>query len=179
MGWFLSGNRVGCVAQKTEAVLCAVSVSMLFVCCLVLFSGCKRRKAPEKEVAAPALEVVVTNRMDDSAYRKALSDNQLAQTQLAAERSVVVDQMKKLIAEARAGLPADADDEAVKAELAKHSEWKSLEEENARKNAEIDKTLAAARETVRRRIEAEARDVKAVAEGKAVPAQAAGDGNKR
>ena len=178
MGWFMSGKRTGCVAQKTEVVLCAVSVSMLFVCCMVVFSGCKRRKAPET-VAAPALEAVHTNRMDDPVYRQALSDNRVEQARIASERSVVVSRMEKLVVEARAGLPEGADDEAVKAELEKRPEWKVLEEENARKIAGIEKTLAAARETVRQRIETEARDVKAVAEGKAVPAQAERDGNKR
>ena len=178
MDRFLSGKRVGCVAKKIGIAVYAVSVSMFFVCCVVMFAGCKRRKAPAQE-AAPALEVVITNRMDDLTYREALSSNLVEQTRLAADRSVVVDQMEKLIKDARASLPADADDEAVKAELAKRQEWKSLEEENARKIADIEKTLVAARETVRRRIEAEMRDVKAVAEGKAIPAQSAGDNGKR
>lgn len=178
MGWFLSGKQVGCVPQKNETVLCAVSVSMLFVCCVVIFSGCKRRKAPEKEIAAPALEVVITNRMDDTVYLEALRDNRREQGKHATERQEVVSRMAGLIAEARAGLPEDADDEAVKAELAKRPEWKSLEEENARKVADIEKTLAAARETVRKRLEMEARDVKAVAEGRAVPAVAVESGGK-
>ena len=177
MGWFLSGKRIGCGAQKIEIALCAVSVSMLFVCCFAVLSGCKR-KAPEKETA-PALEVVITNRMQDTVYREALSSNQLAQTKIAAERSVVVDRMEKIVAEARASLPADSDDEAVKAELAKLPEWKVLEEENTRRIADTEKMLAEAREMVRRRIEAETRDVKAVAEGRAVPAPAAGGSGKR
>ena len=44
-----------------------------------------------------------------------------------------------------------------------------LEAENARALAEVETTLAEARESIRRRMEAEARDVKAVAEGRAVP----------
>ena len=177
MGWFLSGKQVGCVPQKIETVFCAVSVSMLFVCCVVAFSGCKRRKAPEA-AAAPALESVITNRMDDSTYRQALSDNRREQGKHATERQEIVSKMEGLIAEARAGLPEDADDEAVKAELAKRPEWNALEEENTRKIADIEKTLAAARETVRKRIEMEARDVKAVAEGRAVPAAIVESGGK-
>jgi hypothetical protein len=149
---------------------------MLFASCVAVLSGCKRRQAPEGETPSPALEVVITNRMQDPVYRKALDDNRREQTRQAAERHVVVSQMEKLIAEARAALPPGADDEAVKAELEKRPEWKALEEENARRVADIEKTLAAARETVRRRIEAEARDVKAVAEGRAVPAAAADSG---
>jgi hypothetical protein len=147
----------------------AAGVSMLFVCCAATLSGCKRRQAGGA-AAAPVLETVITNRMEDPVYRKALEDNQLEQTRQAAERSVVVDRMKVLIAEARAALPAGTDDETVRAELEKRPEWKMLEEENARMNAGLEKTLAAARETVRRRIEAETQDRKAVAEGRAVPA---------
>jgi hypothetical protein len=121
---------------------------------------------------------VITNRMEDVAYREALVSNHLAQTQMAFERHPVVSQMEKLVKEARAGLPADADDEALKAELEKRPEWKVLEEENARKLAEMEKTLVAAREMVRKRLEAEMRDTKAVAEGRAVPAPAGGSGKR-
>ena len=78
-----------------------------------------------------------------------------------------------MVAEVRASLPAGAGDQAVKDELAKRPEWKALEIENARALAEIEKSVQGAREKIRRRMEAEARDVKAVAEGRAVPAEPA------
>jgi len=146
-------------------------VSMLFVCVLAVAAGCKRRAGQgEEKGAEPALETVITNRMQDPAYVKALVENRREQTQAAAARAVVVEKMEAMIAEVRASLPPGADDEAVKKELAKRPEWKTLEAENERAMAEIKKAMQAAREKVRQRVEAEACDVKAVAEGRAVPA---------
>jgi hypothetical protein len=79
--------------------------------------------------------------------------------------------MTALIERTRAALPEGASDEAVKAELDKSAEWRELEAQNARLIGEIEKTLAQARETVRQRMLAEANDLKAVAEGRAIPAQ--------
>jgi hypothetical protein len=111
--------------------------------------------------------------MDDLDYRKALIANRTEQTRQALERRTVIAQMQKLIDETRTTLPeADrTNDVVVRAALEKRPEWTALEEENTRKIGDIEKTLAAARETVRQRMEAEARDAKAVAEGRAVPAE--------
>ncbi len=160
----------------TERAVCAGkarTVSMLFVCLLTVMAGCKRRAGQgegQGQSTEPVLETVITNRMQDPVYVKALVESRREQTQAAAARSVVVEKMEAMIAEARASLPPGADDEAVKKELAKRPEWKTLEAENERAMAEIKKAMQAAREKVRRRMEAEARDVKAVAEGRAVPA---------
>jgi hypothetical protein len=171
---FLSGERMKRVVQKARTAVWVASVSMLFIGCAVGFFGCKRRQPPAGKASVPAAgaapEVVVTNRMDDGAYLKALVENRREQGQKAAARQEVVSQMEKMVEEARAALPAGADNEAVKAELAKRPEWKALEGENARRLEEIRQTLVAARETVRLRMAAEGRDVNAVAEGRAVPA---------
>ena len=169
---FLSANRMISVVKKTICAESARTVSMLFVCMLVAAAGCKRRSGQEGQgqSAARSPEVVVTNRMQDPVYVKALDASRRAQNQAASARAPVVAKMEAMIAEVRASLPAGADNQAVKNELAKRPEWKALEVENARALAEIEKPRLEMLEKARRRMLAEARDVKAVAEGRAVPA---------
>lgn len=170
---FLRGCGIFFSKKRAGFAFTAKIVSMLFLCAAAV-SGCKRRQ-PQSVDGLEGVSgggdgpAVVTNRMQDPVYRQALDDNRQSQVQKAAVRHAVVGRMERMIAEVRAALPAGADDEAVKAELAKRPEWKVLEEENARALAEVEATLAEARESIRRRMEAEARDVKAVAEGRAVP----------
>ena len=168
---FLSLKQKNCVVNKRATMVCMTTVSMVFM--VFLLVGCKKRTVPAETPsvsAAPRLESVVTNRMKDATYRKALDQNRQEQGKAAFARNQIVEKMEALVAQARAALPAGADSEAVKAELAKNPEWQALEAQNARAVAEIDKTLAEARETVRKRLVDEARDVKAVAEGRAVAA---------
>lgn len=152
-------------------------VSMVFIGAVC--GGCKKKSvvpvAPEKPVET-ATESVYTNRMHDATYREEIKQNLKEQRAKAKERSVVVDHMTELITQARAKLPAGADDAAVKAELEKSPEWRELEAQNQRLIGDIDATLARAREMVRQRMLQEAKDVQAVAEGRAkaadVPAPA-------
>ena len=166
---FLSLKHRSCVINKRATVVSMTIVSMVFMG--FLLNGCKKRTVPAESLSASAasrLESVVTNRMKDATYRKALDQNRQEQGKAAFARNQIVEKMEALVAQARAALPAGADSEAVKAELAKNPEWQALEAQNARAVAEIDKTLAEARETVRKRLLAEARDAKAVVEGRAV-----------
>ena len=168
MSGFLSIKRGMCVERKFGTVVRLTAVSMVFFC--LLLAGCKKRTAPEVSPSvskSDGVESVVTNRMQDAVYRKALDLNRLEQGKKASERNEIVEKMEQMIAKVRTTLPAGADNEAVKAELAKNPEWQKLEIQNASAVAEINKTLAQARETVRQRLLAEARDVKAVSEGKA------------
>ena len=141
---FLSLKLRSCVMSKRVAMVCMAIVSMAFIG--VLAPGCKKRampaEAPSAAAAAPRLESVVTNRMLDAAYRKALDRNRQEQGKAALARHQIVEKMEALVAQARAALPAGADNAAVKAELAKNPEWQALEAQNARAVAEIDKTLA-------------------------------------
>ncbi len=168
MSGFLSMKNGNCVANRFGSVVRLTAVSMVFFS--LLLAGCKKRTVPDVSPSVSkgaGVESVVTNRMQDAAYRKALDLNRLEQGKKASERNKIVGKMEQMIAKARASLPTGADDVAVKAELAKNPEWVELETKNAHVTAEIDKTLAEARETVRQRMLAEARDVKAVSEGKA------------
>ena len=169
---FLSANRMISVVKKTICAESARTVSILFVCMILAAAGCKRRSGQEGQgqSAARSPEVVVTNRMQDPVYVKALDASRRAQNQAASARAPVVAKMEAMIAEVRASLPPGADNQAVKDELAKRPEWKALEVENARALAEIEKPRLEMLEKARRRMLAEARDVKAVAEGRAVPA---------
>lgn len=159
-------------AEKRQViVIISRTVSMLFVCGMVALAGCKRRTVQEEQ-GQPSERTpvaVVTNRMQDPVYREALKDSRREQVLAASARSPVVAKMEAMIAEVRASLPAGADDQAVKDELAKRPEWKALEEENARATDAIDKSIEAAREKIRQRMETEASDVKAVAEGRTAP----------
>jgi len=139
-------------------------VSTVFFC--LAGAGCKKRPAPE---AAPSAQLpgVITNRMADAAYRAALSQNRREQMRQAGARGEVVAKMQAHVEQARAKLPAGADDAAVRAELAKDPAWRELEAKNQAMIEDIGKTLAEGREIVRQRILAENRDIKAVAEGKA------------
>ena len=139
-------------------------VSTVFFCLAV--AGCKKSPAPESGPSAQ-LPGVITNRMADAAYRAALSQNRREQMRRADARGEVVAKMQLLVEQARAKLPAGADDAAVKAELAKDPAWRELEAKNQTMVEGIGKTLAEGRARVRQRILAENRDVKAVAEGKA------------
>lgn len=171
MSGFLGAKLEKNVIEKFRIAVCVTGMSMVFVSLLV--AGCKKRAVPESVAAgapAPDLRSVVTNRMLDPAYRKALDQNRQEQGKKASERNRIVEKMTGLIAKTRTLLPAGADDATVKAELAKNPEWQALEAQNARMIGEIEKTLAEARETVRKRMETEVRDVKAVAEGQAVAA---------
>jgi len=140
-------------------------VSIAFLC--FLFVGCKKRTTDSSSAPAASVPGVITNRMSDAAYRAALSENRREQMRKAGVRSEVVEKMKVLVEQARARLPKEADDAAVKAELAKDAVWRELEAKNQAAIEEIGKTLSKGRDLVRQRMLAEARDGKAVAEGKA------------
>lgn len=145
--------------------MCVVMVSTAFSC--LLLAGCKKRTSPRASSPEASLPEVITNRMADVAYRSALAENRREQAANACIRSDVVEKMKVLVEQAKAKLPKEADDAAVKAELAKNAVWRDLEAKNQHAIEEIGKTLSKAREIVRQRILAEERDVKAVTEGKA------------
>jgi len=150
---------------KLNAMIGVVIVSTVIVG--LMCAGCKKRSVSPAPSAAPELEPVVTNRMSDVSYIKALDQVRKAQLAKATERSAIVDKMKSHLERVRASLPAGADDAAVKAALAKDGEWRKLEAQNAQVIGEIEQTLADARKTVRERMLAESRAIKAVAEGKA------------
>lgn len=148
-----------------RTLFCVGMVSTAFLCLSLM--GCKKRTAPAPNVPEVSLPGVITNRMADAAYRAALADNRREQMRLAGERSEIVAKMQGMVDRARAKLPAGADDAAVKAELAKDPEWGAHEASNQVKVVEIQNKLSMSRELARQRMLAEARDVKAVAEGKA------------
>ena len=114
------------------------------------------------------------DRTQDPAYVQELKDVIAARKPLVKARHQTVSEMEALIAKARAALPADATDEAVKAELdghpEKYPEWKGLSEQILRDNAAIEDSLKDARARVRARVMKElgpqAKPQKAVPGGK-------------
>lgn len=131
-------------------------------------SGCKKKAAPESIGPAPKkLESVYTNRMNDAAYVDALRNNRQEQSLEAKERHEVAVRIQACQERVKASLPADADEAALKAALARDPEWQKLDAQKSQIDGRIQATLLDARETIRRRMEAEALAVKAVAEGRA------------
>ena len=96
------------------------------------------------------------DRTQDPAYAHELKDVLEARKPLVKARNQTVSEMKAVIAKARAALPADATDEAVKAELdghpEKYPEWKGLSEQILRDNAAIEDSLKDAQSRIRARI---------------------------
>ena len=115
---------------------------------------------------------VYTDRSKDPSYEKELKGTAARQQSLAQSHAKISAQIERLQARARAALPEGASDAQVKAELDGHPEkypgWKTLSASLTDVNASMEKELANARSIVRRRIQKEAADRKAVAEGKAV-----------
>lgn len=134
---------------------------------IALFSGGCKKKVEEKRLSAKP-ESVFTNRMNDVAYVESLRKNREEQGVQAKERHALLVQLKACQERVKATLPAEADEAALKAALARDSEWQRLDAQNAQMEGRIQATLLDARETIRKRMEVEAQAVKAVAAGQAV-----------
>lgn len=143
-------------------------VSTLFAALLAV--GCKK-KTPTKSVEAKPIkqESVYTNRMNDATYVEALRKSRAEQGEVARARAALEGRLDACRKRVKSTLPAGSDEAALKTALARDPEWQKLEAEKAPLEGRIQAARSAAEETVRRRIESEARAVKAVAEGKAVP----------
>ena len=123
------------------------------------FEGCERK--PEVSVS----------RTSDPAYTNALKDQIARQTRTAVALAKITKQMDMLKARARRALGDNATEEQIKAELdgnpAKYAGWRQLTVAYAKASARAEEELADVRSIVRRRIEKEAADQKAVDEGRA------------
>ena len=153
------------IVRKRIAVTCLVIVSMVFMG--VVCGGCKKRQSSPVPSVTPELERVVTNRMNDVAYREALKKNRIQQGKQASELFEVRKQMRVCRERIQATLPTNTDAVALKEALNKDAEWRALETRE-KTLVEADKqTRAAARDLIRLRIEEEGRAVEAVAQGRA------------
>ena len=162
MSLFLSWKRMDGIHDRAETMVLWAMVSIAFI---GLFSaGCKKRSPAE--VKAPLAEVI-TNRMNDAAYLDTLKNSRDVQMAKAAERNVIVAQMRAYSERVKATLPKDADEAALKAALAKDEGWRTLEARNAQAIEAGEQILGEARQKVRQRMLEESRAVQAVAEGKA------------
>ena len=166
---FLGCNRMWSGASKYSAMVCMAIVSIVFAG--LISSGCKKTAEPKLE---PKLEPVFTNRMNDVAYLETLKESRTVQGEQARARQSVSRQMKACEARVKATLPAGADAAALKAKLAGDPEWQKLLEQAAQIDGRIEATLIEARETIRKRMEAEAQAAKAVAAGRAKALDQAG-----
>ena len=167
MSLFFCMERTCWARNWAMKVVCGAMVSMAFVC---LFScGCKKKVKPPAVPAAPVLELVLTNRLNDTAYLGALQKNRDEQMVKARARYEIAQQVKASVERVKATLPKEADEAAVKDALAKDAEWQKLNAQHAQALGEIEKVLVDARQIVRSRLLEETRAGRAVAEGKAKP----------
>jgi PBP1b-binding outer membrane lipoprotein LpoB len=141
------------------------TVSIVFMA--LVAAGCKKKTVAPVVEAKPQLESVYTNRMNDAAYVESLRSNRVAQSVQANERHVLTQQLKVCRERVRAALPADAGEAALTNALARDPEWQQLEARREQMDGRIQATLLDAQEAIRKRMEAEAQAVKAVAAGRA------------
>ena len=129
--------------SRVAWIAIALAVVVLAIVVALCVRGSRRGPAPY-------------DRTQDPAYAQELKDVLEARKPLVKARNQTVSEMKAVIAKARAALPADATDEAVKAELdghpEKYPEWKGLSEQILRDNAAIEDSLKDAHLRVRARI---------------------------
>ena len=159
--------------EKKKVQILAPLVAVVCLLAFVAFEGCERK--PDESVlqgsGGNASNQVYVSRTEDPAYSKALKDQVAQQKRTAMALAKIKRQMDDLKERARAKLGKDATEEQIKAELdgnpAKYAGWKLLVDAYAKANAKMEKEFADVRGIVRRRIEKEAADQKAVAEGKA------------
>lgn len=158
-------KRMGCIHDRADGAWKRVVVSTVLLC---LFSaGCKKKAVPPAAPAAPALESVITNRLNDAAYLEALQKNREEQKGIARARYEIAQQLKVCVERVKATLPKEADEATLKEALSKDETWQKLQAQHTQTMGDIEQVLGAARQTVRQRMLEETRAAKAVAEGKA------------
>lgn len=138
---------------------CPPRLTVALLVCALFIGGCGKEES--ESVSA------VASRMNDPAYVAQLQDVQQERNTIASKNRRTTDALQKLIASARANLPAGAKDEAVMAELEGHPEkypqWKELNAALAAENTAFEENRQRAMRTVRARILQEAAAGKAAA----------------
>ena len=142
--------KQGRIAPRVAAVMLLLAA----VC------GCEKEVAsPKGAASAETNSAAFLPRTQDPAYAEALRGVQGQRKEIAADRYKVVAQMKKVIARARAALPADATDEQVREELLgnpkKYPQWQTLTRMLNERNIAVEKELEDARRLVMARIRKE------------------------
>lgn len=110
-----------------------------------LFSGCE--KAAEEAPVAP----VRSSSLSDPAFLKELDVRRRERQELSVTRGRLVAEMEKMVDAMRKQMP-QADDAAVKAELEKSAEWKSLFKRVEDLNQAIDENRQRAIKSVREQV---------------------------
>lgn len=137
---------------------CPPRLTVALLVCALFAGGCNKESEPTS---------AAESRMNDPAYVAQLQDVQQERNTIASKNRRTTDALQKLIASARANLPAGAKDEAVMAELEGHPEkypqWKELNAALAAENTAFEENRQRAMRTVRARISQEAAAGKAAA----------------
>lgn len=137
---------------------CPPRLTVALLVCALFAGGCSKESEP---VSA------AESRMNDPVYVAQLQEVQQERNKIASKNRRTADALQKLVASARANLPAGAKDEAVMAELEGHPEkypqWKELNVALAAENVAFEENRQRAMRTVRARILQEAAAGKAAA----------------
>ena len=142
--------RQGCIAPRVAAVMLLLAA----VC------GCEKEAVPPKAAAPEETNSVARlPRTQDPEYAAALRSVQAKRNTVAARRHKAVAEMEKLVARARAALPAGATDEQVRDELMRNPQkypgWRQLSQVLRARNAQANKEMEDARRLVMARIRQE------------------------
>ena len=123
--------------------------------------GCGRKKRAQSGPSNPASSTNAVSRVNDKSYVGSLEKHRGDQKVVARERNELVRKMNVCAERVKAGAAVDVSEEDFKAALEKDAEWQSLKERQAVLDQDVQDVLREARETVRKRLIKEERDVKA------------------
>lgn len=128
--------------------------TVLLAVALGFLSGCGKEKPEASSSEAPRHSP--ESYMKDPAFRKSLADKRSERGELAKARNIVVARMTEMIEaklkEKGIDKPTDADLDAIKVELERDPEWKSLYQRCLDANQAIQDNLKQAQAIARQRI---------------------------
>lgn len=132
---------------------------------VLFFSGCKKQE--EEKKPDPVLPTVYADRAHDKTYIASLAANREQQAKDARTSIALSLQMTQCVTRVRATLPPEATAETVQKALESDQMWKELDSRLKQAEAASAETLKKAQELVRKRMQDEMRDHKAIEQGKA------------
>lgn len=112
---------------------------------LFLLCGCTKEEEPRAVADAPSVY------MKDPAYAAAKADVMASRGEVVSARETLIAEMSARVEAVRAKMPG-ADEEAIKAELEKDPEWRSLEKRMNDANAAYEDNLSKAHKLIGDRI---------------------------
>ncbi len=151
-------GRFGGRLSLFAALLRVAAPCALALVGVLWLSGCGCGRKDKSEAAESGRTDQIPSRIEDKEYVATLFAHQDAITAVAQQRHELGEQMRETAAKIKDALPADADEESVKAALAESAEWQELLKREAAVSTSVTNTLLEARRTIRERILREERE---------------------